>query len=92
MSDRLDFRVARLERRVFGTATPTAGTASGVTLTTKDMITRIVDLESQIGSALPLLATSGMPLNTVGTNGQWAYDAVEEHVYVKLGGTWRQIQ
>lgn len=90
--DRTDFRLARLERRVYGTQTPTGGTDAGVTVNTPDLLTRINELESQIGAALPLLSTTGMPLNTVGSNGQWSYDATNESIYLKLGGTWRQIQ
>lgn len=90
--DRTDFRLARLERRVYGTQTPTGGTDAGVAIQTPDLLTRINELESAIGAALPLLTVSAAPSNASGSNGQWAHDSVNEHLYFKVGGTWRQIQ
>jgi len=90
--DRLDFRINRLEKRVFGTQTPSSGTASASSVAGNDLITRIVELEAQLAAALPMLAVSDVPLDSSGANGQWAYDATHEHIYLKLGGTWREIQ
>ncbi len=92
MSDRVDFRLNRLEKRVFGTHTPTGGMDAGVAVNSSDIITRINVLEAAAGSSMPLLTVSAAPSDATGSNGQWAHDSVNEHVYVKIAGTWRQIQ
>ncbi len=92
MNNRTDFRLNRLERRVFGTQTPTGGTDAGAAIRTPDVVTRLNVLEASSGSGLPLLEVTAAPADATGANGQWAYDTLNEHIYVRLGGTWRQIQ
>jgi hypothetical protein len=92
VSDRLDFRLARIEKRVFGTQTPTSGTASGVTLATPDLITRIAVLESQLAASSAYLTGSGEPASTLGKNGDTYWDSVGLYEWRKVGGTWRQQQ
>lgn len=90
MSDRVDFRLARIEKRVFGTQTPTSGTAAGVMLTTPDLITRIAVLEAQLAGSSAYLSGSGAPSSTLGKNGDVYWDTVGLMEYAKMGGTWRQ--
>lgn len=91
MKERIDFRLARLENRVFGTRTPTAGTAGGATLNTADMITRIVDLENQLATASTHTEGSGAPSDEVGKNGDTYWDSTNLMAYRKLGDTWRML-
>ena len=88
--DRTDFRLARIEKRVFGTQTPTSGTDAGASLTTPDLITRIAVLESQLAASSAYLTGTGDPAPSLGKNGDTYWDTVGLYEWRKVGGTWRQ--
>lgn len=90
--DRTDFRIARLERRVFGTQTPSGGTMSGVSVTTSDLITRIAELESQLASVAAPASGHGDPvtLALTGSFGARYYDIDTGFWWIKGPTAWQQ--
>ena len=90
--DRIDFRLARLERRAFGTETPTAGTDAGVAITSKDMLTRINELEAALISRPAVLSAARAPevADLTGTLGTQWFDTSTGFWYREITSAWQQ--
>ena len=82
---RLDFRVSRLERWLFGTSVPGgAGGGDGI-------LSKRIAISGHTESA-----TAGPPSDEIGENGATHFDTAPaasggQFGYIKLGGSWRQL-
>lgn len=91
MSDRTDFRLNRLERRVFGTQTPTAGTNAGAAVQSSDVLTRLVALETAALSTPTFSVVATLPATTTGyKNGDEIYVTGEQMFYKVVSSSWVQ--
>lgn len=91
MSERMDFRINRLERRVFGTQTATAGTNSGALISSADVLTRLATLEATALSTPTFSVVATLPATTTGyKNGDEIWVTNEEMFYKVVSGAWVQ--